>query len=403
MLALARAECQAREPKLAGVSPAARRPTTRQAILGAAAGLAAMSLRALARPLPVDERRLLDWEAVRRVARQRTGEQGPTEVDLHGDRMGAAYDAIAAEMAPLMAEVVETPVHGYPRFGVLDRRGFVDSNLVIVRRMIEPVERLRATMPESRATAMGRVVLSRYVGELLGFLSHRVLGQYDPVLMLAPATVSGERDASALYLVEPNVALFESKHDIPGPTLRRWLVLHELTHAWQFEAHPWLREHMGAMMRELLMEELVARLEGSAGDADARRKPSSLELVRSLPGQVRAQLRTVGRVQAVMSVCEGYSNYVMHRVGARHLADFARLESAFHERSTRRPPLERLVFRVTGLSMKMRQYEMGERFAEKVVDAGGLSLLNRVWEGPEMMPSLDELEHPERWVARARR
>src|SRR5207245_6446435 len=142
-----------------------------------------------------------------------------------------------------------------------------------------------------------------------------------------------------------------------------------LTHAWQFEAHPWLREHLGAMMSELLMEELVARLEGEAGR-------SSLELVRALPGQVRTQLRTVGRVQAVMSVCEGYSNYVMHRVGSRHLADFSRLETAFHQRSARRSPLEKLVFRVTGLSMKMRQYQLGERFAEQVVERGGLSLLN---------------------------
>jgi putative hydrolase len=105
----------------------------------------------------------------------------------------------------------------------------------------------------------------------------------------------------------------------------------------------------------------------------------------------------------VMSVCEGYSNYVMHQVGSRHLEDFDTLEKAFHERSTRRSPLEKLVFRVTGLSMKMRQYELGERFAEQVVARGGLGLLNRVWEGPEMMPSLDELEHPERWVARVGR
>jgi coenzyme F420 biosynthesis associated uncharacterized protein len=374
-------------------------------VLGAAAGMAVMSLRALARPLPVAERRLLDWETVRRVARQRSGEVGPTEVDQVGPRLGAEYDAIAAEMAPLMAEVVETPVHGYPRFTVIDRRGFVDRNLVIVQRMLAPVERLRAQIPESRATALSRLLLSRYVGELLGFLSQRVLGQYDPVLMLAPGTVD-DRDASALYLVEPNVALFEGRHDIPGPTLRRWLVLHELTHAWQFEAHPWLREHLGSMMSELLMEELVARLEGNDAGASAGHpgggadKPSSLELVRSLPGQIRTQLRTVARVQAVMSVCEGYSNYVMHRVGSRHLADFARLEKAFHERSARRPPLERLVFRVTGLSMKMRQYELGERFAERVVERGGLRLLNRVWSGPEAMPSLDELEHPERWVGR---
>ena len=370
-------------------------------MLGTVAGVAVMSLRALARPLPAADRRLLDWELVRRVAKQRSGESAASASGSRAAALGAEYDAIAAEMAPLMAAVVETPVQGYPPFTVIDRRGFIDRNLVIVQRLLEPVERLRAQLPESRATALSRVLMSRYVGELLGFLSQRVLGQYDPVLMLAPGAVE-DREASALYLVETNVALFESKRDIPGPVLRRWLVLHELTHAWQFEAHPWLREHMGAMMSELLMEELVARIEGSGGDGAAG-KSSSFELIKALPGQVRTQLRTVGRVQAVMSVCEGYSNYVMHQVGSRHLADFEKLETAFHERSARRSPLEKLVFRVTGLSMKMRQYEMGERFAEQVVARGGLELLNRVWDAAAMMPSLNELEHPERWVERVGR
>jgi coenzyme F420 biosynthesis associated uncharacterized protein len=372
-------------------------------ILGAAAGAAVMSLRALARPLPVAERRLLDWDTVRRVAKQRSGEEGPTAVSLMARQLGAEYDEVAAEMAPLMASVVETPVQGYPHFAVLDRHGFIDRNLVIVQRMLSPVERLRAQIPESRAMALSRLLLSRYIGELFGFLSQRVLGQYDPVLMLAPGAApasASEREASALYLVEPNVELFESRQSIPGPVLRRWLVLHELTHAWQFEAHPWLREHLGEMMGGLLMEELVAQLEASGSESGGAAKPSSLQLMRTLPGQVRNQLRTVGRVQAVMSVCEGYSNYVMHQVGSRHLEDFDRLEAAFHARSARRSPLERLVFRVTGLSMKMRQYELGERFAEQVVSRGGLSLLNRVWDGPEMMPSLEELEQPDRWVAR---
>jgi len=378
--------------------------STRQAVAGAIAGLAVVSARALARPRASDERRLLDWELVRRVAKQRSGERGPTATSLIAARLGAEYDAVAAEMAPLMATVVETPVSGYPRFAVLDRHGFIDRNLAMAQRLLAPVERLREQIPESHATALSRVLLSRYVGELFGFMSQRVLGQYDPVLMLAPAAVEGgEREASALYLVEPNVELFESRHDVAGATLRRWLVLHELTHAWQFEAHPWLREHLGSMMGEMLMEELVARLSGdgaTGGSAKQSRSLGTLELVRTLPGQVRAQLRTVGRLQAVMSVCEGYSNYVMHQVGSRHLDDFEKLETAFHERSSRRSPLERLVFKVTGLSMKMRQYELGERFAEKVVQRGGLSLLNRVWEGAEFMPSLAELDRPERWVAR---
>jgi coenzyme F420 biosynthesis associated uncharacterized protein len=221
-----------------------------------------------------------------------------------------------------------------------------------------------------------------------------VLGQYDPVLMLAPVQ-GGDPEPAALFLVEPNIRGFEERHEVPPANLRRWLVLHELTHAWQFEAHPWLRDHIGELMGRMLMSEL-------GGDAAAPKLPSAPAMLRTLPSLVRRQLDAVGTIQAVMSVCEGYSNFVMHQVGSRHLADFDRLEQAFHERAQQRNLLERLVLAVTGMNMKLRQYEVGERFAEAVTAAGGLALLNRVWEGPEQMPTMAELREPQRWVDRIR-
>jgi uncharacterized protein (DUF2342 family) len=45
---------------------------------------------------------------------------------------------------------------------------------------------------------------------------------------------------------------------------------------------------------------------------------------------------------------------------------------------------------------------VGERFCDAAAQAGGVALLNRVWEGPEMMPSPAELRAPDIWIARAR-
>lgn len=363
---------------------------------GTAAGAAAISLRALARPLPAGERTLIDWETVRAAARLRTGEDGPPGVP-GAEALGVTYDAMAAELAPLMSEVVKTPVAGYPHFAVLDRRGFIDANLEIARRLLEPLERVRGQLPESRATALGRAVMSRYMGELFGFLSRRVLGQYDPVLMLAPA---GERAGSALLLVEPNVRAFERRQALPGESLRRWLVLHELTHAWQFETHPWLREHIASIMRDLLGGELLSNMAATLEDGSLRAKGQSNAVLRGLVPAVRGQLHAVARVQAVMSVAEGHGNFVMHRVGRAHIADFERLELGFHQRAAQRSLLEQLVLVVTGLRMKMRQYELGERFAESVTQRGGVELLNSVWNGPESLPTLAELREPERWIRR---
>ena len=358
---------------------------------GAFSAGAVVSARALLRPRRTAEPRLVDWETVRRAALDRAGAAaGPDAATAAAT--AARCDAIAAELAPLMAEVCELPLVHFPRFEVLDRRGFVDVNIAIASRLLATVEEMRATMPESRATALTRSAMSRYVGVLFGIMSQRVLGQYDPVLSSGPPS---DGATPALYLVEPNLESFANTSGASIEPLRRWLILHELTHAWQFGEHPWLREHLVGMMEEMIRSSLAAGV--ADGTASAR------QLLERLPATIRSQLRGVATVQAIMSVLEGYSNFVMHRVGRAHLENFDELEAAFARRRSQRTLIERIVLAITGINMKLRQYEVGERFCEVVTEAGGVSLLNRVWEGPAMMPSPAELKDPQTWVARARR
>lgn len=367
-------------------------PTLRRTLAaGAFSAGAVVSARALLRPRRNTQPSLLDWEIVRATAYQRAGTEGAVDAAAS---VAARCDAIAAELAPLMVEVVERPLEHFPRFEILDRRGFIDVNITIARRLLVAVEEVRATLGESRATAMSRGVMNRYVGVLFGIMSQRVLGQYDPVLSLGPPP---DGQTPALYLVEPNLETFARVADAPADSLRRWLILHELTHAWQFGEHPWLREHLVAMMDQMIRSSLAHAI----GDAKGK-QPSAREVIERLPGAIRTQLRGVAAIQAVMSVLEGYSNFVMHRIGRQHLEKFDELEAAFARRRSQRTLVERLVLALTGINMKMRQYEVGEAFCDAVASAGGVSLLNRVWEGPEMMPTPAELRSPSLWVARAR-
>jgi coenzyme F420 biosynthesis associated uncharacterized protein len=372
------------------MSPASRGDKIRRTLaVGAVGAGAVLSARALLRPQLHTPRRLVDWEDVRRIAVSRSGEVG-SGAGINAEALEAAYTEMAARVAPLLVEVCQVPLTAYPRFIALDRRGFIDANLGMVQRLLAPVERIRASVPESLATGMSRRVLDRYVGELFGLMARRVLGQYDPVLELEDVP-GATRQASALYLVEPNIAGIERDLHLSGTDLRPWLILHELTHAWQFEVHPWLGDHLESVMRGLMLDAL---------SADGQTLLPSSQMVRRLPDTVRSQVQTIRHVQAVMSVLEGYSNFVMHRAGRNAIRGSDRLEAAMQQRRRQRGPIERLVLTITGLEMKMRQYEVGEHFAVGVVDRAGLSTLNRVWESSEMMPSLDELRHPERWLKR---
>ncbi len=373
------------------MSPATRGDIVRRTLaVGAVGAGAVLSARVLLRPQLQTPRRLVDWEDVRRIAVARTGDTGRGS-GINAEAFEAAYTAMAARVAPLLTEVCQVPLTAYPRFVALDRRGFIDVNLGMVQRLLAPVERIRANVPESLATGMSRRMLDRYVGELFGLMSRRVLGQYDPVLSLEE-NPGATRQESALYLVEPNIAGIERDLYLTGTDLRPWLILHELTHAWQFELHPWLGTHLEGLMRGLMIDAL---------SADGETLLPSRQMVRRLPDTVRGQVHTIRHVQAVMSVLEGYSNFVMHRAGRNAIRGSERLEAAMQQRRRQRGPIERLVLTITGLEMKMRQYEVGEHFAVGVVDRAGLTTLNRVWESAEMMPRLDELRHPERWLRRA--
>jgi putative hydrolase len=125
-------------------------------------------------------------------------------------------------------------------------------------------------------------------------------------------------------------------------------------------------------------------------------------LIRTLTIGMRQQWKAIAKMQAVMSLLEGYSNLVMNDIGRRELPHFALLEGAYRRRQEQRTPLERAFLRLTGLEMKMRQYVIGERFCRQVRDAAGQALLSRVWEGPESLPTMAEIQRPQLFIERFR-
>jgi coenzyme F420 biosynthesis associated uncharacterized protein len=360
------------------------RPRVAGALILTAGALVA---RELVKARPNETASLIDWERVHRRAVRNSGEAAATHLVFSAGEIGRRYDDMLAELEPWISEALEEPLHDepFPKFTVVDRRGWIDVNLEMFKGLLEPILKIQDMIPASVLTDLGRRGLSEYMGLLLGFLSRRVLGQYDPVLMAAP----GVGRPSSLYLVEPNVEAFETKTNLGGEQLRQWLVLHEVTHAWEFEAHPWLREHINGLIRELISHRLLTEP-----------SPGRLEVLRALTIGARSQWQAMSQIQATMSLLEGFSNVMMRRVGESHLADFSRVDSEFSSRAGRRGPAERAFFKITGLDLKLQQYVQGEHFCNQVIAAGGMSRLRYVWSGPDALPSLAEIQDPGIWLGR---
>ena len=178
-----------------------------------------------------------------------------------------------------------------------------------------------------------------------------------------------------------------------------------MTHALQFGGVPWLRPHLGEMLRELLGG-LEFNPRGLLRVPDVTDLKKLLERVREdglamvVVGAGRRE--TLDRVQAFMAVLEGYAEHVMDAVGADILDDLPGMRDALGRRRHDRSGLLKLLDKLLGMDLKLRQYEQGKAFCDGVVARAGIEGLNRVWISPEAMPTVAELDDPA-GLARAHR
>jgi coenzyme F420 biosynthesis associated uncharacterized protein len=350
---------------------------------------------------------LVDWPAVERLAIARL-ERAPGTLSAAELRAAEpAYAEAMARIVPALSAALGTELPGVvERSGVVDRAGWVRANTINFASLIGKLERelLDQVVPRGGGLATAsmaianRWITTRQLGFLLGFMGQRVLGQYDLALLSAEAT------PGKLLFVEENIRGTARALGVPLGPFRTWIALHETTHAFEFEAHPWLRPY--------LAERLERQMSLVGGDVRRMGRDALQGLGRALRGEDdggghwmermmgEEQRRLFRETQAVMSLLEGFSDYVMDEVGKDLVPDVERISQRFHERRTNRTPFERAILRITGMDLKMEQYRTGEAFVRAIAAARGREALTHLWDGPESLPRDGEIAAPERWITR---
>jgi coenzyme F420 biosynthesis associated uncharacterized protein len=336
---------------------------------------------------------MISWGAVRTIA---VALAARTERAPRGDFDYA--EAVAETLDPLSRFTgIELP-QGSPggrQLRVADRAEWIDFNIEGFGALMEPVVKRAAAGAGDLTWVVGGATLTAQVGLLLGFLSSRVLGQYDTGPLLSPGRAG---EPGKVFFLDGNIVSAAGRLSVPVDGLRLWIVLHEMTHALQFEGYPWLRRHLGLLLESVispLAERLGVRETLSRISGNLKTGGRSVELMMSPD-----QRQSFDRMQAAMSVIEGYSDYVMHHVGKGLVPHYDHLKERMARSRAHRPPFETAVFRLTGLDVKLEQYRLGERFADAVARRQGMKGLNRVWERPENLPSLEEVRDPGLWMSR---
>ncbi len=340
----------------------------------------------------------IDWRLATRIAGS-VAATHPLEGSYHFAALHRAAPDLVDRAAALAAVETGLPWVGSPVVRVVTRNEWAEANIAAFGRLLAPAEsKLEQHAGKGFAGKVGRRFLAAEVGALVGMLAKRVLGQYELVV-----PTENDDDGDTIMFVGANVLHMERQHEFRPDEFRFWVALHECTHRLQFTGVPWLRGHFLA-----LVEELVAAAEPEPGKMrrlseevrQAARRGEPLLDESGLMGLLATpdQRRLIERVQALMTLLEGHGHVVMDRIGARELVTQDRMSRVLKQR--RQEPRARAFFRLTGLEMKMKQYDRGMRFIQGVERHAGFAALDAAWSGPEALPTLDEIAHPDRWLAR---
>jgi coenzyme F420 biosynthesis associated uncharacterized protein len=349
---------------------------------------------------------LADWKLAERVAATVAGVGAPAVTATEAEELRRSVheavrraDPLARRATGLGEDLPPADAH------VISRRTWVRANIASLSWLTDPLaDRLLRRSGASRAVA--RRVLGLQLGVVLGYLSTRVLGQYEAIL-------PGDREPGRLLLVGPNFVEIERtllpETGVGAEEFRFGVVLHELAHRLQFEAVPWMRPHLRGLLDAYLadarfdtdrLREIAAQL------PELIRDPTQLLDLSTLMGLVLTpdQQRVLDRAQSMMSLLEGHGNVVMDWGAELDDADGAppldptRVRTVLNRRRTK--AAEKALRGALGLSMKAKQYAVGEAFILEVAERHGRDTFARVWDSPDRLPTTAELDDPDAWAAR---
>jgi coenzyme F420 biosynthesis associated uncharacterized protein len=340
----------------------------------------------------------LDWGLAERVARRVAG-RDPLSSSYLAESLRADFSSVTALAEELVADHTGLRAPGPARAQVVDRATWVSANVRSMRRLLEPLTaRVGERMAGSAVAPIGRRIAGTETGVLLGYLAQRVLGQYDLLVL------DEEGASDAVYYVGGNILALEKRFAFRPRDFRLWIAIHECTHRAQFTAVSWMKPYYLSLVDATL----------SSIDPDPRRLVQALARAADELRNGRNPLDDGGRgarpptpqprpppapVQSLMSLLEGHGNSVMNRIGRDHVAGQARMARVLHSRR-QTTGLASVLHKIVGLDSKMRQYEVGETFIAEVERVAGPRAIDAAWRGPEWLPSLDELQDPQSWLAR---
>ena len=341
----------------------------------------------------------VDWATARRVARF-VARHDPLADSYLAASLKSDFDEVTVQAEALVASYTGLRAPGTATARVLGRHDWVDSNLRSMRTMLDPLmQKFGERLAHNPIAPVSRRIAAGELGALLGYMSQRVLGQYD--LLWSPTTRRGDavyyvgvehpraRKAIRVPARATSGSGSRSTRSRTGPSSPACRGCASTSSAWCARRSTW-----STPTRKAFMQAVSRALD----EVRAGRNPLDEGGVVGLFASTE-QRGVLAQVQSLMSVLEGHGNVVMDDLGRDHVAGQERMSRVLQQRR-QAGGLTSMMHKLLGFEQKMRQYEIGEKFVRGVIAAGGAHAIDAVWQSPDHLPTTIELDAPEQWLSR---
>lgn len=336
----------------------------------------------------------INWRLGKEVANQLAGPAEPLDPWVTEEYQ----DLVRLAQLQLEATTPLSPDSG-ANLQPVDKRTWIESNLTAFDYLVSEVSASEFTSEDPMSMIvkpMLPAMLGLQMGSFVGFLGHRVLGSFDAGF---PST-----EPSPPQLVVPNLEAFAGDHDLDRRQVRLWAAIHEVAHQTLSDL-PWLRPLLKQRAAEyaagigLDLSSIFERFQSMSDPAEIQRLMDDPMGLSGLMGDDQSR-SSLGDLHALVIVMSGYVEYLLDTMSGTLLPDLDRIRAAHIMKRSEPASGDQMLDRIVGVEISADAYELGAVFVKEVAERWGPEAADRLLEGPDFMPSLDEVSDPVAWAAR---
>jgi putative hydrolase len=371
----------------------------------------------------------VNWDLAKNVARQTVAAKGDPSV-LQVER-GKVTEAV--RLADLWLEDATAFPTGIRSIEAWSRSEWVEATLPVWSKLCDPIaaraveamggmlaedpEELSNELPPEMRSAMsaltgglgalsglgemmrriGGMMVGGQTGSAVGALAREVVSSTDVGLPLGPDGMAA--------LLPAGVAAFGEGLSTSDDEVRLFLALREAAHHRLFAHVPWLKARLLGAVED------YAR--GITVDASALREampqidPANPEALNEAlsgaalfqPEDTDAQKAALVRLETLLALVEGWVATVVETAAADRLPQAGALAEAIRRRRATGGPAERTFATLVGLELRPRRLREAAAIWHSLTDARGVAGRDAVWAHPDLLPTTEDLDDPDGFVA----